>query len=328
MGPQRVAVAVAVSQRDRPILVEELGAGVRLDFLADLSSDERREALRRADAMLVLDWRRELRPEEREAVTGVRFIQLLSAGADRLPFGELPDSALVAGNVGAYAEPMAEHVMAMTLALAKRLLPNHHRLARGEWGEPALNRSLAGAVCGILGFGAIGSATARLMRAFGARIQAINSSGWTDEPVELIGTLDDLDRVLRASDVLVVALPLTRTTAGLIGPRELQLMKPDAILINVARGAIVDQGALFEHLRASPGFAAGIDAWWDEPAWSGEFRIEHPFFALPNLLGSPHNSASVSGAHQRALRRAARNVARHLRGEPVTGVIRREEYEA
>src|SRR4029077_185780 len=130
----------------------------------------------------------------------------------------------LASNVGAYAEPMAEYVMAMALALARRLPQRHADLAMGGfkmWGRVL---TLDGAVCAILGFGGIGRATARLMRAFGARILAVNSSGRTSEPVEFIGTLSDLDQVLTAADVLVIALPLTNATRGLIAGRAQRLL--------------------------------------------------------------------------------------------------------
>ena len=250
----------------------------------------------------------------------------MAAGADALDFAAIPPRLVLASNVGAYAEPIAEHVLAMTLALARRLPQRHAGLARGEFNQWQPLLTLDGAVCAVLGFGGIGSATARLMRPFGARVHAVNSSGVTSEPVDFAGTLADLDRVLAAADVLVIALPLTKATRGLLGARELALMKPTAILVNVSRAAIVDEGALYAHLRGHPEFCAGIDTWWHEPTPDSGFATGYPFFDLPNLIGSPHNSGIVPGVLVSAARRAATNVRRFLDGEPVTGVIRREDY--
>jgi phosphoglycerate dehydrogenase-like enzyme len=108
--------------------------------------------------------------------------------------------------------------------------------------------------------------------------------------------------------------------------REFALMKPDAMLVNVARGAIVDERALYERLQTHPQFSAGIDAWWDEPSGGREFRTSYPFLELPNVIGSPHNSGLVPGILQFAARRGAQNVLRWLRGEPAIGVVRREDY--
>ena len=104
-------------------------------------------------------------------------------------------------------------------------------------------------------------------------------------------------------------------------------MKPPAILVNVARGAILDEGALYEHLRRNPEFGAGIDAWWREPSTAGAFETDYPFFELPNLIGSPHNSALVPDILQHSARLAAANVHRYLRGVPVTGVVHRDDYQ-
>src|SRR5947208_5728952 len=147
-----------------------------------------------------------------------------------MPFADLPPHILVASNPGAYAAPMAEHVMAMTLALAKRLLIEHQKLKNGEFDQFTPNRMLSGMTAGILGYGGIGRATARLMRAFGMRIYAINTSGTSPEPADFLGTSRDLERVLDESDVVVICLPLTQTTRGLIGKQQLAWMKPDAIL--------------------------------------------------------------------------------------------------
>ena len=327
MAPERlVAVSYPVDGELTTVNTDVLGDSATVRFLAGLGADEQLAELRQATALIGWQLSRELPAGALASAAGPDFIQLLSAGLGSVDFTAIPDRIIVAGNVGAYADPIAEHVMAMTLSLAKHLPIEHAALARGQFDRPAPSRTLRGAVCGVLGFGGIGQATARLMRAFGARIHAVNSSGRTTEPVDWAGTLADLDQVLAAADVLVISLPLTTETRGLIGQRELALMKPDAILINVARGAIVSEQALYDHLAAHPRFSAGLDAWWDEPRGGGAFHTNYPFFELPNVLGSPHNSGDVPGIEEFAARRAAENVRRFLRGEPVTGVASRADY--
>jgi phosphoglycerate dehydrogenase-like enzyme len=204
----------------------------------------------------------------------------------------------------------------MALAAAKRLLVEHAALARGEFNQFNRNRMLAGGVCGIVGFGGIGIATARLARGLGMRVHAINRRGRSDEPTDWIGTPDQLDMLLAASDLLVICTPLTPATLGMIGAPHLARMKEDAILVNVARGEIVDERALYERLRAFPNFTACIDAWWIEPIRHGTFRMDQPFMDLPNVIGSPHNSAAaISGTGAVGLQRAIANIRRALAGE-------------
>lgn len=321
-----VVVSYPVDEEYAGINTDVLSGEATVRFLRQVPEAERTAALDGAEALIGWNLSRELPDGALERATKLGFIQLLSAGADGIDFRTIPENVPLAGNVGAYAEPMAEHVIAMTLALAKRLPQRHAGLARGEFNQAEPVLTLDGALCAILGFGGIGTATARLMRAFGARIHAINTSGRTTEEVDFIGTLADLDQILAAADVLVVSTPLTNATRGLIGARELSLMKPTAILVNVARGTIIDEQALYEHLRASPGFCAGIDAWWHEPSGGRPFTTGYPFFDLPNVIGSPHNSGIVAGVLPAAARHAAENVRQYLRGEAVRGVMRREDY--
>jgi phosphoglycerate dehydrogenase-like enzyme len=326
MNKPHIVVTYSVGDARRGQLKDLLGRDARLSILADMPTGLREQTLIDADVLLSWNLPKELLPAGPGLLRRAKMIQLLSAGADHLPFSELRSDILIASNIGAYADPMAEHVLAMALALAKNLLREHKNLLRGEFHQLALNRRLAGSVCGIIGFGGIGRATARLMRGLGLRIYAVNTSGRTDEPVEFIGTLKDLKHVLSSSDVVSISLPLMKATRGLIGKRELGWMKPNAILINVARGAIIDEGALYEHLRSHPGFQAGLDVWWIEPFSSGEFRTSYPFLTLPNVLGSPHNSAMVPGINEEGTRLAAENVKRFLNGEPVAGLVMRGNY--
>jgi glycerate dehydrogenase len=296
-------------------------------FLEDAGADPdaRVALLRPAEALITSVPETELSRDDIRALTGVRFVQLLSAGADSIDFGALPQQAMVAGNVGAYADPMAEHVLALALALAKRLRRNHDRMAEGIFDQAETLR-VRGRTVGILGYGGIGRACARLFRPLGTRIYAINTSGRADETADRAGRLADLHDVLTTADIVVITLPLTRATRGLIGARELGLMKPDAILVNVARGAIVDEGALFEHLKAHPDFGAGIDTWWEEPEPGQQFRPRLPLLSLPNVVGSPHNSGIVPGMTGVSMVAAAENVAAWFRGDHVRGIQDPADY--
>jgi glycerate dehydrogenase len=321
-----VIVTYRTDEAERSLVEERLGRLVRLGFLKDLPREERASLLACAEIAIAWFPQREFPEESWSQLGGLRLLQLVSAGVDHLPFARLPAGLRIAANVGAYADPMAEHVLAMILGVYKNLCSRHAALAMGSFEQHLPNRMLKGSSCGILGYGGIGRATARLLKPFGVRILGVNSTGRGDEVADFCGTLEDLERVLGESDIVVIALPLTRTTAGLIGRKELSLMKEDGLLVNVARGEIVDQRALYAHLTAHPAFTAAIDAWWVEPQRQGRFELEHPFFDLPNVLGSPHNSGIVPGALMDGLRRAVENVERFLGGEEPRGVVRREEY--
>jgi phosphoglycerate dehydrogenase-like enzyme len=310
-----VTVTFAVRPQERAVIADALGETAQPVYLADLDDAGRMHALRHAAALLARDTGKDLRPGEAQHIESARLVQFLTAGIDFVPLNSLPAGVPVAGNGGAYAEPMAEHALAMILAAAKRLLIEHTALTRGEFNQFTPNRTLTGKVCGILGFGGIGVATARLVRAFGMRVHAINRSGRSEEPTDWIGPVSELDTMLRAANVLIVSTPLTPATKDLIGARELGLMKPDAILVNLARGEVIQEAPLFAHLQAHPAFSACIDAWWIEPVRHGTFRVDHPFLTLPNVIGSPHNSASVPGMTEAALRRALANIRRALAGE-------------
>ena len=208
-----VVVVYELEGNGRRIVSEALGDAAQAVHLSDLDDAGRAEALRNADAVLARTTR-ELRPGEIALLKDIRLLQFVNAGIDFVPLAEVPPGVPVATNGGAYAEPMAEHALAMALAAAKRLLVEHAELASGRFNQFARNRMLAGGVCGILGFGGIGIATARLARGIGMKVHAINRRGRSAEPTDWIGTPDELDLLLAASDVLVVCTPLTPATTG------------------------------------------------------------------------------------------------------------------
>jgi phosphoglycerate dehydrogenase-like enzyme len=330
MNPGPLVVTRALSGKSRAIVAEELQGAAEAIYLPDLAEDGRAQALARAGVLLAFNTADELRPSELPLLKGARLIQFTSAGIDWIPLNDLPPGVPIASNAGASAEPMAEHVLAMALAAAKRLFVEHEKLQRGEFNQFTPNRMLLHGACGILGFGGVGKATARLARAFGMRVFAINKSGESDDESlrgsgGWIGTLRRLDEMLAAADVFVVSIALTPKTVGILGARELARMKEEAILVNVSRGEIIDEKALYEHCRAHPRFTAGIDAWWVEPVRHRRFAMGYPFLDLPNVIGSPHNSAGGGVWREVSLRRALANCRRALLGESPLHLLPAEE---
>jgi phosphoglycerate dehydrogenase-like enzyme len=325
MSKPTVVVSFKGNGAYRRAVEEILGDVCRVVYLQDLAAEERGTALANADALIANNLRVELRSEEYQKLKSVRLIQLLSAGVDHAPFSRLPAEIPVAYVPGAFAEAMAEHAVAMALAAAKRLFIEDRHMREGQFNQFTVNRQLGGGTCAIIGFGGAGRATARLLRCLGMKIHAVNRSGKTPEPVEFIGTTKDLEKALRPADLIVITLPLTRKTIGLIGERELAWLKKDAILVNISRGEIIDEGAFYTHLSNNPAFTACIEAWWIEPVRHGEFRTNYPFFELPNVIAAPHNSATVAGAHLKAVRLGAENVHRVLTGGETGSLVMDEE---
>src|SRR4029077_18589119 len=219
-GP--LVVTYPLTGRSRAIVAEELGGTAEAIYLVDLAPADRAHALRRAGAVLSHDTSKELQPDEIPLIRNARLLLSPAAGVYGGPPRDLPRELPVAANKGGGAEPMSEHVVALALAAAKRLFIEHANLNRGEFDQRSANRMLRGGVCGILGFGNVGVATARLMRAFGMKIHRINPPGASHEPTDLIATTDFLDEMLRVADVLVISAALTTATQGLIGARELR----------------------------------------------------------------------------------------------------------
>ena len=212
-GP--LVVAFKLIGAHRAIVAETLDAAAEVVYLSDLDDAAREAALRGAGAVLLWNTT-ELKSHELALMAGAKLLQTMTAGVDFLQFSALPEGLPVASNGGAYAEPMAEHALAMALAAAKRLLTEHTALATGAFNQFVPNKMLAGGVCGIFGFGGIGVATAKLMRGIGMQVHAINRRGSTDAEVDWIGGTDQLDTLLAASDVLVISAPLSRLTRGII----------------------------------------------------------------------------------------------------------------
>ena len=321
--PHNITVTYHATDEEKSVIYDIL-AGENLFLLQDVKDiKEKQKILLETDILLSWNPTLELKDIEINVLQNLQFVQLLSAGYDHLNFNYFSKETIIASNQGAYAKPMAEHALAMILALAKKLTKYHNLLSKGVFDQlNSVTRYIHGSNLGIIGYGSIGKETAKLMQPFDVNVYAINTSGKTDDDVAFIGKLQDLDIVLKNSDILLISIPLNKETQALIGKRELELMKSDAILINVARGDIIIEKDLYEHMRTHPEFSAGIDAWWVEPFKYGKFETHYPFFELTNFIGSPHNSSVVPNSLIDGAKQAAINVKRFINKEVIKGLIK------
>jgi phosphoglycerate dehydrogenase-like enzyme len=214
--------------------------------------------------------------------------------------GEFPN--LQVHNLHHNAPMVAELAIALLLAAAKFVVPLDRALRRNDWTprfEPSRSVLLTGKTALILGYGAIGRRVARLCRAFGMTVvvtRAHPSEG--DEVADEIHPSGALRDLLPRADALIVCLPLTAETSGLLGAEELALLPNGALLVNVGRGRIVDEKALYEALRERRLAGAGLDVWYrypeDESAAADTPPASHPFCDLDNVVLSPHRGGSVA----------------------------------
>jgi phosphoglycerate dehydrogenase-like enzyme len=259
------------------------------------------------------------------AARRLKLVQVPGAGLDRIDRAALPVGAELANAYG-HETGIAEYVLGAMLALTRDFTRLDAALRRGVWesqwaigvAAPAAWPELAGQTVGIVGYGRIGQAVARRARAFDMRVLAVRRDLASPAPdiVELLVGAERLDEVLAAADHVVLTLPLSAATRGLIGPAQLALMKPTATLINVSRAEIVDEGALYRALAARRIAAAALDVWYRYPTEAAPMPPAHqPFHELPNVLMTPHVSGWTSGMQEARARLIAENIARTARGE-------------
>ncbi len=227
-----------------------------------------------------------------------RVFQTITAGTDHIQRDKLPDNAVVLSGSGATAHWIAEHALGLMLAAAKKIVYHTVAMRNGEFHQEAFSKPLDGAVLGIVGLGHIGCEVAMRARCFNMTIYGLNRSGRKRCEVDFLGRIfdkDAFDRVLRESDFLLISVPLTPETKGLIGKNELKKMKKDAVLVTVARGKIVDLEALYNHLLENKDFVAALDVWWKYPRRGEKFAQPLPIEQLPNVIMTPHLAPKVPG---------------------------------
>lgn len=247
------------------------------------------------------------------SVPGLQVISKHGVGVDNIDIDAASTRNIpVIVASGANAVSVAEHAMALLFAVAKKIVPLDRSLREGRWDKPGFQgRELAGSTLGLVAFGAIAQHTARFAKAFGMTVVAYDPFA-PDALFESAGVArsGDLDGLLRQSDIVSLHSPLTPTTRNLINAERLALMKPDAIIINTARGGLIDEDALLVALREERIAGAGLDTFAKEPA-----DPDHPFWSEPRLVVTPHIGGVTRAANLRVGTDAAQAIVDYLAGK-------------
>jgi len=258
----------------------------------------------------------------------LKLLQLPVAGTDMVETAALPPGVTVCNAYG-HEAAMAEYVIMAMLVWCHRYFDIAVAFRGGSWRDSGvmngpLHRELGGLTVGIVGLGQVGRETATRAGALGCRVVGANRSvRGPIAGVDQAFPLADLDRMLPFCDVLVLCVGLAPETRGPLDARRLALLKRDAFLINVGRGPVADEDALFAALRDGIIGGAALDTWYRYPtAEEPDIRpSRHPFHELPNVVMTPHCSAWTEGMARRRGADAARNIDRFIRGEPLLHVV-------
>ena len=267
------------------------------------------------------------------AAEKLRLVHVAGAGTDRVAFEALGTDVVVA-NTFHHERSIAEFVMAAAVMLRRGFLPQDRALRTGVWASSVYDDTIVqppalhGARIGFVGFGHIGQQTWKLLSALGCQGAAVTGSGRVRDGAGLswAGDASRLDDLAGESDVLVVSAPLTRETTGMIGRHQLSALGPDGVLVNVGRGPLVDENALYDALLTGRLGAAAIDVWYRYPdAPNGSAAVctpsALPFAELPNVLMTPHASGVTADTFEGRTDDIAANIGRLFRNEPLHNVV-------
>lgn len=262
------------------------------------------------------------------AARKLKLLQAPNAGVDAFRI-DLLDSKTTVANAYFHGPGIAEFVVMMILVLRRDLLNLDARFRKGIWDGSWIEGELPpeevlGSSLGLVGYGTIGREVAVRARALGMSIKVVSAHPPKRKPrdVDFWKGPVALPQLLKESDYVVLACPLNNETRGLIGAREFGQMKRSAFIINVARGAVVEEEALFRALKERRIAGAAIDVWYRYPKTDGTFRpSSFPFHKLPNVVMTPHVSGWMQGTRQKRLELVAENIGRLVAGKPLLNVV-------
>lgn len=278
------------------------------------------------DAEFVITW--SIRPEQFARAGRLRWVHSPAAAVHQLMFPELISSDVIVTNARDVHGPVvAEHALAVLLACAKRLpsafrAQQEHRWAQSDiFKEQPTTREVAGSTVCVIGMGSIGREFATRARALGMRVLAVREHPSRGaETADAVFSQKELVSVLAQSDYVLLAAPLTESTRHVINAQTLSAMKPDAYLINVSRGPLIDDDALIAALRRQQVAGAALDVFAAEP-----LPADSPYWDLPNVLITPHTAAVTTKLWDRHYQLIADNLRRYLAGQPLRFVVDKQK---
>ncbi|MEO8128218.1 MAG: 2-hydroxyacid dehydrogenase [Bryobacteraceae bacterium] len=315
---------IVTLQRNVADLSKVMPFPAEIDGIPEQASDSEIAALLApADAFLGAELKAEWLAAKPAAL---QLVQSVGAGYDAIACDALPAGCTVC-NVYGHDRAVAEHAFMMMLVLQKQLFASDAALRRGDWGwSNRIQSELRGRSLLILGLGVIGRELVRWGKFFDMQVSALTRTP-SAERAKLAGLsdaggLDSLDSVLPNADFVVIALPGLPETRDLIGERQLGLMKPTAFLVNVGRGPVVNEAALFDALQGRKIAGAGVDVWYEYPK-PNESKLPStlPFQELNNIVMTPHNGGYTHETMQHRWAAIAENFRRFAAGEPLLSVV-------
>lgn len=330
MGKRRGKLLVAQTA-NRPEEFEALRRYADIYWLDKMGEDDLAAVLPQIDCVYSHGWPKALDGRVSQ-MKNLRLYQAGNAGVNNVRFDLLDKSVVVCSNAGSYSDEVAEFAIGLMLAAGKGIVKFDHQLKAGVYSRQPLDevgRQVAfykGKTLGIVGYGGIGRSTAKLGRSFGMRVLAFGRHPVKDPGVKQVRGKAGLARLLRESDAIVLAVPLTNETRGMIGREELAAMKPNAAMVNVARGEVVQKEAMYDHLVKNRAFYYATDVWWPDREGVESFSPDLPFLELENFVGTPHASgpsAIISGTVGKGV---VENLTRYFKGQPLKNVVDRSEY--
>jgi phosphoglycerate dehydrogenase-like enzyme len=313
---QDTTVAVLLAKGEAPPDGLELVSALADVHLVDDASTLA-EALRHADVMFVWDYRSDLLHTPWPADCSVRWIHTGSIGVEAVLVDPVIERDIVVTNTrGVFERPIAEYVLGLILMFAKDLRGTLELQRDRQW-EHRETETIAGARVLVLGAGGVAREIAPLLRAVGMEVQVVGRTARTgDGSLGDIRASTEVDELLPGADFVVLALPLTLETRGYLDRRRLGLLPPRARIVNIGRGALLDEEALLAALHSGTIAGAALDVFATEPLPPG-----HPFWTMDRVVVSPHMSGDLIGWERDVVARFADNLRRWLAGEELRNVI-------